>query len=100
MRKGVQHSLGQGLVLAVVLAVLPAGVASAATPRTRPGRVVVRFRDVRAATAKADALGAVERSAARGVRLVRLPAGRRVGSELASLRGRADVAWAEPDYVY
>lgn len=80
---------------------------SASPPAYLPGRVVVGYRHP-SFTASAD----VERrlgvrvpassqgeAAPSGVQLVHLPRGTSVASAVARLRGRADVAYAVPDYI-
>jgi subtilisin family serine protease len=103
LRNGLHRWRGSGLILGALwtAAALAPPAHAAAPARYRPGRVIVRFSGrTSTATARAAAVGHVESSGARGVRLVRVRPGRTVGRELALLRRRRDVAWAEPDYLY
>ena len=77
---------------------------AASAARYEPGQVVVRFRDRAGVAARRAAAQAVRGHVQRrlplpGVRVLALDAGVPVRAALGQLRGRADVVWAEPNFV-
>ena len=90
------------LACCVLAAALP-GVANAASESYAPARILVKYvtaTPARARVATARSAGGLDPVAtAPHTRLLKLAPGVSVAAALRHLRGRADVAWAVPDYM-
>jgi serine protease len=96
------RAAGTATALLASLAVVHATPALAATPDYVPGRVLVRYSAPAAPKARAAAVTVTGRRAANGTsaytRVLRLARGAGMNATLRSLRRRADVVWAVPDF--
>jgi len=92
-------------IAAVAALVSPPAAAAATAPDAVPGEVVVAFRPGADGAARAAARSAgkvqVERGLmAPGVQLVKVQSGQSVTDAIAALEQRADVRYAEPNWIY
>lgn len=98
-RFGISRLLASGVLLLGTLAVSAAAWAADQRPVYVAGEVLVKFRDHPDLAALPLAAKSSALAPGRGLHLVRLAAGVTVGDALAELWRRADVEYAEPNFI-